>query len=198
MKLKITATISCSLLLALSLPTLAQDAAEAPGCPSGQTFSVIPAAINNTGPGAGISYEYMLGPQNRASFNAAVYCTYGKDKWHYGDFYRTICIGTLLSFKYYTSSCEKKVRHAIGFGIPLDILTRRTTEGRSPGGYSTQNKTDMYFRTGLALHNSLQFSVSRRIVIGLDANLGFGGSDEKDGDPFAPLALLFASVGYRL
>jgi hypothetical protein len=198
MKYKTITSFACILALACSLPALAQQAPEASDCPPGQVFSVIPAVLNNTGPGAGISYEHELGPQNRASFNAAVYGTYGKSKWHYGDFYRTVCVGTLLSFKYYTSSCQKKVRHAIGFGIPLDILSRKTTEGRSPGGYSAQNKTDIYFRTGLVVHNSLQVSVSRRIAIGLDANLGFGGSDEKGGDSFAPLALLFASVGYRL
>ena len=198
MKHKIIAAMCCGLFITLSVPANAQNEAEAPSCLYSQTLSIAPAIINNTGPGVGISYEHTLDDRGRFAFNADVYAAFSKSKWHYSDYYRTTCMGTLLSFRYYTAPCERKVRYALGFGIPLDILSRKTSEGRSPGGYSKQDRTDMYFRTGIAFHNSLQFNVSRRVAIGLNANLGFAGSDEENGDSFAPYALLLATVGCRL
>lgn len=159
--------------------------------------SLAPVLINNTGPGAGLSYERLLDSKGRFGFNASFAYAHSKAKWHYGNYYSTNCLGSLFSLKYYTAAYERPVRYALGFTIPLDILLRKTTESRSPGGHSEQNATDVYNRVGILFHNSLNFTVSKRIILSLDANLGFAGSDEKDGDSFSPYASLLFKTGYR-
>lgn len=156
-----------------------------------------PALINNTGPGIGLSYERLLDEQGRISCYFPFYYTRRNSGWAYNEHYKTDCLGGMAGIKLYPGSSRGAVRYAFGFGFPFDALSRKTDKIDSHAGIYEVNRTDHFVRSGILFLNSLTITLARKIVMGLDLNIGFSFSDEKDYDNSVPFALLSFRAGYR-
>ncbi|WP_118975215.1 hypothetical protein [Taibaiella koreensis] len=158
---------------------------------------LMPALANNTGPGLGFSYERFLDDMDRISFYVPVYYTRRKSRWSYSEHYKTNCFGAVFGFKLYPGSSKGPVRYAFGFGIPLDLLTRKTDEVQTHVAIYDSQRTDHFVRTGFLFHNSLNCTIKRHWVLAADLQMGFTATDEKDYDTTVPFVLLMFKAGYR-
>lgn len=196
--------IFSSALILLSFAGRAQDTTEEPRAGystegyGNNIISVIPLAAQNEGYAAGITYERFLDPRARISLYVPLTINVQDEAWHYRSQYKTVTTGGLIGFKFYPTSSRGVVRYALGLSVGVYDLARTYSKGYSPVGPAYEDKRkEHYFRAGFLMNNSVNFTLSRKVSLGLDLHLGVGQNGDPDQDDTMPMLLALFRAGYR-